>query len=90
MQAEARELKINDIYPYFVQKVRSNLHIVLGLSPIGGQLRVRLRMFPSLVNCCTIEWLHKWPHEALMSVAEMFLETLEFDGLTKEMRTNLY
>lgn len=47
-------------------------------------------MFPSLVNCCTIEWLHKWPHEALMSVAEMFLETLEFDGLTKDMRTNLY
>ncbi|CAK92427.1 unnamed protein product (macronuclear) [Paramecium tetraurelia] len=90
LQAEARELKINDIYPYFVQKIRSNLHVVLGLSPIGGQLRVRLRMFPSLVNCCTIEWLHKWPQEALMSVAEMFLESLEFDGLTKDMRQNLY
>lgn len=54
---EAREKKINDIYPYFVQRVRSNLHVVLGMSPIGGLLRVRLRMFPSLVNCCTIEWL---------------------------------
>jgi len=55
--SEAREKKISDVYAYFVEKVRTNLHIVLALSPIGGLLRVRLRMFPSLVNCCTIEWL---------------------------------
>ncbi|CAK72703.1 unnamed protein product (macronuclear) [Paramecium tetraurelia] len=90
LQAEAKELNINHIYPYFVQKVRSNLHIVLGLSPMGGKLRIRLRMFPSLLNCCTIQWLQKWPQEALMSVSEMFLQTLEFDGLTKEIRQNLY
>jgi dynein heavy chain len=54
---EARERKISDVYAYFVEKVRNNLHVVLALSPIGGLLRSRLRMFPSLVNCCTIEWL---------------------------------
>ena len=27
-------------------------------------------MFPSLVNCCTIDWFSKWPNEALLSVAE--------------------
>lgn len=26
-------------------------------------------MFPSLVNCCTIDWFMKWPEEALQSVA---------------------
>lgn len=26
------------------------------MSPIGDAFRTRLRMFPSLVNCCTIDW----------------------------------
>lgn len=26
-------------------------------------------MFPSLVNCCTIDWFSEWPQEALLSVA---------------------
>lgn len=26
-------------------------------------------MFPSLVNCCTIDWFTEWPQEALLSVA---------------------
>ena len=45
-----------EIYEFFVERVRSNLHIVLCLSPIGDAFRTRLRMFPSLVNCCTIDW----------------------------------
>ena len=32
--------------------------------------RRRCRMFPSLVNCCTIDWFMPWPQEALISVAE--------------------
>lgn len=27
-------------------------------------------MFPSLVNCCTIDWFEPWPEDALLSVAE--------------------
>lgn len=34
-------------------------------------LRRRCRMFPSLVNCCTIDWFTKWPDEALLSVAKI-------------------
>lgn len=33
-------------------------------------------MFPSLVNCCTIDWFEKWPQEALLSVAQSSLKTL--------------
>lgn len=40
----------------FVDRVRDQLHVVLAMSPIGDAFRTRLRMFPSLVNCCTIDW----------------------------------
>lgn len=33
-------------------------------------------MFPSLVNCCTIDWFTKWPDDALLSVAESSLATI--------------
>lgn len=33
-------------------------------------------MFPSLVNCCTIDWYSKWPREALLSVAKKSIRTV--------------
>ncbi|KAH9586143.1 Dynein heavy chain [Trypanosoma melophagium] len=58
------------VYARFVKEVRSNLHIVLAFSPIGEAFRTRLRMFPALVTCCTIDWFAEWPGEALLSVAK--------------------
>jgi len=52
-----------------VQLVRENLHIVLAFSPVGEKLRNRCRMFPSIINCCAIDWFDKWPEDALLSVA---------------------
>ncbi|CAM6094963.1 unnamed protein product [Calypogeia fissa] len=57
----------------FLKQVRKNLHVILAMSPIGDTFRTRLRMFPSLVNCCTIDWFSEWPEEALKSVARNFL-----------------
>lgn len=45
-----------ELWNYFVGKTRDNLHVMLCFSPIGGAFRERLRQFPSLVNCCTIDW----------------------------------
>ena len=44
------------LYSFFISRCKDNLHLILGMSPIGGAFRNRLRMFPSLVNCCTIDW----------------------------------
>ena len=55
-------------------QVRENLHIVLCCSPIGASFRNRCRMFPALVNCCTIDWFSEWPDEALLSVAQAEIE----------------
>lgn len=63
----------------FIQKAKSSLHVVLAMSPIGEDFKRRLRMFPSLVNCCTIDWFLPWPKEALQSVAEHFLNQIELD-----------
>jgi dynein heavy chain len=57
----------------FLSRVRANLHVCICMSPIGDAFRTRLRMFPSLVNCCTIDWFSEWPQEALRSVARNFL-----------------
>lgn len=57
------------IYDFFISRVRANLHVVICMSPIGDAFRRRCRMFPSLVNCCTIDWFVKWPQEALYFVA---------------------
>ena len=44
------------LFNMFIGRCRDQLHIVLAMSPIGDAFRNRLRKFPSLVNCCTIDW----------------------------------
>ncbi|XP_040928837.1 dynein axonemal heavy chain 3 isoform X2 [Betta splendens] len=67
------------MYNFFIDRVKANLHIVLAMSPIGDAFRNRLRMFPSLINCCTIDWFHAWPNDALEMVAHKFLEDVEME-----------
>lgn len=40
------------------------------MSPLGTAFTTRLRMFPSLVNNCTIDWFTEWPEEALIGVGK--------------------
>lgn len=49
------------------------------MSPVGEALRVRCRKFPSLVNCCNLDWFPNWPKEALLSVASKFLKEIELE-----------
>ncbi|CAB3991140.1 dynein heavy chain 3, axonemal-like, partial [Paramuricea clavata] len=73
------------MYTYFIERVKGNLHVVLAMSPIGDAFRNRLRMFPSLINCCTIDWFQAWPEDALEMVANKFLEEVEMsDNARKE------
>ena len=71
------------ILQHFVSLVRENLHIVICMSPIGAGFRTRCRMFPSLVNCCTIDWFSAWPEDALYSVAERLFESQQTLGISE-------
>jgi dynein heavy chain len=65
------------MYNMFIRRVRENLHIVLAMSPIGDAFRRRLRQFPAMISCCTIDWFHAWPEDALEMVAYKFLEDVD-------------
>ncbi|XP_022110107.1 dynein heavy chain 1, axonemal-like isoform X1 [Acanthaster planci] len=65
-----------NLFSAYTKRVKQNTHTVLCMSPIGEIFRARLRQFPSLVNCCTIDWFSEWPDEALCSVAESFLNDI--------------
>nr|XP_006820578.1 PREDICTED: dynein heavy chain 3, axonemal-like [Saccoglossus kowalevskii] len=67
------------MYNFFIERVRAHLHVVLAFSPIGDAFRNRLRQFPSLINCCTIDWFQAWPQDALEMVANKFLEEIDLD-----------
>ena len=64
-----KDITRDGIFDFFIRRVRGNLHVIICMSPVGDAFRHRCRMFPSLVNCCTIDWFVKWPQEALYSVA---------------------
>lgn len=44
------------LFNMFLERCRTQLHVVLAMSPIGDAFRDRLRRFPALINCCTINW----------------------------------
>ena len=67
----------DQLFRFFIDRVRANLHIILCVSPVGEALRVRCRMYPGLVNCTTIDWFHTWPEDALTSVAIKFLSAVK-------------
>ncbi|CAM39839.2 putative dynein heavy chain [Leishmania braziliensis MHOM/BR/75/M2904] len=87
--AEEREKRVNacieaaqqhgitsreDIYGFFINRVRDNMHVALCMSPVGDQFRTRCRQFPSLTNCCSVDWFDEWPQEALEGVARRMLQ----------------
>ena len=61
------------VFSYFIKRCKEKLHMILCFSPIGSSFRSRLRLYPSLVNCCTIDWFEDWPEDALERVARSWI-----------------
>jgi dynein heavy chain len=72
---------------FLISRVRSNLHVVLCFSPVGDIFRVRARRFPALIMNTAIDFFHPWPRDALISVAERFLDEVELPS--DEVRSGL-
>jgi dynein heavy chain len=50
----------NNIWSYFISRVKKNLHMALCMSP-SDTFRSRARKFPAIINCTVIDWFHPWP-----------------------------
>ncbi|KAL3853467.1 hypothetical protein ACJMK2_017003 [Sinanodonta woodiana] len=77
------------MFAFFLNQVKEHLHMIIAFSPIGDAFRNRLRQFPSLINCCTIDWFQPWPDDALERVANKFLEQAEIEDDQKAKTVHL-
>ncbi|KAL6436551.1 hypothetical protein ACFW04_004787 [Cataglyphis niger] len=86
MRAPVQEagLQINrsNLFSTYLKRIRNNLHIIIAMSPIGDIFRARIRQFPALVNCCSIDWFCPWPDTALQSVAMHLLSDIKDESIT--------
>jgi len=67
----------DEMLKYLLSRTRAYFHIVLCFSPVGAVFRVRARRFPGLINCTAIDKFHPWPRDALMSVANRFIDDVD-------------
>jgi dynein heavy chain len=91
LQAENVQTEMSPIslYNKFIERIRSHLHVILAFSPIGDGFKNNLRMFPALINCCTIDWFHEWPDDALELVAHKFLDDVEINDQIRHHVVNM-
>ena len=69
----------DNLVKFFIDRVRSNLHVVLCMSPVSAKFPERARKFPGITAGCTIDWFLAWPKEALIAVSEGFISRMELD-----------
>ncbi|KAK6642963.1 hypothetical protein RUM43_004465 [Polyplax serrata] len=64
------------VFSFFISQCKQKLHVMLCFSPIGASFRNRLRLYPSFVNCCTIDWFVDWPEDALEMIGKRWMENV--------------
>lgn len=91
IRTEAKSANYGDspdqLFEFFLDKCKKNLHIALCFSPVGDIFRIRARRFPGIINCTSIDWFHEWPRDALIGVSKRFLGDVELP--TDEIRDAL-
>ena len=62
-----------NIFNYFLEVARDNLHVVLCFSPMNKMYPIRAQKFPGLFSCPSINFFLPWPQDALVNVSEGFI-----------------
>jgi dynein heavy chain, axonemal len=81
MRSETKALGLIDTsencWNVFIQRVKTNLHMVFTASPVGENFRVRSQRFLATVTSTVIDWFQPWPESSLYSVAKKFLDGIQ-------------
>merc|ERR1719160_1164523 len=80
---------LTNLYAYFLDRLKDNLHIVFCFSPVNAKFPIRAQKFPAVFSNVNINWFLPWPEEALIAVSSTFLETYDIDA-TQEKKNALY
>ncbi|KAI8924469.1 dynein heavy chain and region D6 of dynein motor-domain-containing protein, partial [Entophlyctis helioformis] len=81
---------IENLWQFFIDRVKANLHVVLCFSPVGDKFRNRSLKFPGLVSGCTMDWFSRWPNEALRAVADKYVSEMEIAGTDQVKKEIVY
>ena len=73
-EAKKKGYEESEMWNFYLEKIKENMHIVLCMSPAGDTLRIRCRNFPGLISSTSIDWYFPWPEDALEGVANYYLE----------------
>ena len=74
----------------FVKNCQEYLHIVICMSPVGDVFKKKLRIFPALVTCTTVDWFLPWAEDALRTTAERILKQTQGDFTQKDQMILLF
>ena len=69
----------DNLVKFFIDRVRSNLHMALCMSPVSAKFPERARKFPGIIAGCTIDWFLAWPPEALIAVSSGYIQDMNLD-----------
>ncbi|SBS94546.1 dynein heavy chain, putative, partial [Plasmodium ovale curtisi] len=75
-----------DVFNYYISKIRKNFKIAITHSPISNLYRNRLIKFPSLLSNFSFIYFLPWPYEALINVSNKFLDDVE---INEELKKNI-
>ena len=76
----ASDYTMEGLFNYLIYRVKTNVHFILCMSPVGDTLRVRARKFPSILSGTSIDWFHEWPDTALTAVSARQIKEMEQFG----------
>lgn len=72
------ECNKNTVFSFFERRIRSNIHMVICMSPAGAALRRLTQKFPALLGGSSIITMKKWPRDAMITVAKKLIFSEEY------------
>mmetsp|Transcript_41826 Transcript_41826/g.82044 ORF Transcript_41826/g.82044 Transcript_41826/m.82044 type:complete len:4055 (+) Transcript_41826:307-12471(+) len=84
--------RFKNCWDFFVDRIKTNLHIVLGMDPAHSLFSTRCESNPALLVKCTIMWMGKWDRSGMVQVPFNRLKTIlkgkeksEINGMLKNV-----